>query len=1810
MKLASDLGRMGTVGALVAFLAWLILGVPPGASAQSAPAISAQPQDQSVLQGANVAFSVLASGQPPLAYAWYHDGAPLLDDGYHTRGAASSQLIISNALTADAGSYWVTVSNRHGMATSEVAILTILLPPSIATNPPSQIGVLNSNVTFAVTATGTEPLGCRWQKDGVNLLDGGRFSGATSSVLVIATVQTNDAGSYRAVVTNAYGAATSAVATLTVVLPPVILRQPQPQDGVAGLTASFEVGASGTPPLGYQWKRDGVDIPAATGATLVLSGLQTNDAGLYSVLVSNAYSATISANAPLTVSLPACAEAPEGIVSWWKGANTTDYVDGNYVGAPTRFGPGPGMVGEASNFQGGVDGISIGDADNLKFTNSFSIEGWINITAYPAANAGAPGAVILIRSDDRSCYDPYYLAVTPAGHLQFHIEDAAQTPPCGQSLDSVPLAMGKWYHVGAVFDADAGGLMIFTNGTLAAQATTSLRPFRDLDPQLHPGVGIGNYANWSGSAPFNGLIDELAVYSRALSESDMRSIYRASSAGKCAVRPEITQQPIGGEVLVGQPVSFQVTAAGKLPLIYQWQKDGTNLVNTARVTGADTAQLTISGLQTNDSGGYRVVVTNSYGTVTSVVATLSVITDPRITTQPTDQRVLLTHAAAFAAIGAGTEPLYFQWHLGGVPLADDGRITGATTTTLVIQNVQSNDVGGYTLVVSNTLGTASSAVANLTLATVRYVNAANPAPAPPYTTWATAATAIQDAVDAGIPHDWVVVTNGVYQTGGRVVAGVKWNRVVMTNQVTVVALNGPRVTTILGDVPPNHHYYGTRCVWLGNGSTLSGFTLSGGGNYLGHYQSSFYDDNGGGIRCESSSAIVTDCIISGNTGCAYGGGVYQGTLVNCLLHGNSARQSSSAGQGGGAYVSTLVNCTIVGNWAGLAGGTAHCNATNCIIFHNSTELSSVHTNYLVGYGTFASCCTEPLPPGSGNITNEPAFINLGGGDYHLETNSPCIDAGDNAFVSGSGDVEGAPRVVGGAVDLGAYERQHAPWIVVPPFSQSAIVFSNAVLTAAAVGDEPLAYRWQKNGVDLADDGRITGVSAPAVAISGIGLQDAADYRVVVTNLLGAATISVATLTVIGQPIIAVQPASRAVPAGTNVSFSVSASGLAALSYQWRFNQGELVGMTGSSISLTNIQSANTGDYDVIITNIYGAITSSVATLTVLPAVPTITTQAVSRVASVGQTVSLTVAAKGSEPLSCQWQRNGTNLAGATGFSLSLTNVNAGLSGSYRAAVSNAVGGVFSTNVTLVVSPVLLWGVNNRDQVQGVSVAIPASATNVIAIAAGHCTFPYPCLALRADGALVGWGGVGAVPSNAVDIVAISSGGPGSSKYDNNLALRSDGKLVHWYGTTIPALPAAVTNGTIVAVAAGGTHQLALRDDGTVVAWGSNSYGQTNVPPAATNVIAIAAGENHSLALRADGLVVGWGRNNNGQANALSKAVNVVSISAGGSQSLALLADGAAAGIIITNDQARSPYYGPPPAGATNLLAVSAGSMYSLAIRADRTLVGWGLTNYAQLQGPPYATNVLALAAGGALSLGLVSDPAAPPILPRIARPPLGRAVMAGQDAVFNALAVGGLPLRHQWYRSGTAVAGQTNAWLALADVLPGDAGDYQLVALNQFGSATSAVAAVTVSIPQPRLESLSLAGNGFRFSFQSIAGVLYIAEYRDQVTPGAWTELERRFGAGGVELVTDANTGGAGRFYRVRALYPPPPLLSTAAWVDNTMSFGFPTADGAIYVVEYKTNLADSAWLELSRQAGTGAPILVNDPSPPGPSRFYRVRVE
>jgi hypothetical protein len=405
---------------------------------------------------------------------------------------------------------------------------------------------------------------------------------------------------------------------------------------------------------------------------------------------------------------------------------------------------------------------------------------------------------------------------------------------------------------------------------------------------------------------------------------------------------------------------------------------------------------------------------------------------------------------------------------------------------------------------------------------VYYVAAGSANPVAPYASWATAATNIQDAVDAAqTPGALLLVTNGTYAAGQRVVQGSVTNRLAVDKPVTVQSVNGPAVTVINGGGV-------MRCVYLANDAALAGFTLVGG----------LALDSGGGIAFEGPRGAALNCLLSGNSATNSGGGAVGGRLSGCWLIGNS-----TPGTGGGAEACTLDGCVISGNWAGgLGGGVDYCTLNNCVVSNNTAvswgggaAASTLNACWLTGnlshnsgggvyssevnnctltanastgtsggasfstldnciltgnlsadrgggagwgllnnctivgnsatnsgggdygsalnncivyyntasdpatanYGTICTgcypvnnTCVTPLVVGSANFTNAPGFVNLAGGDFHLQTNSPCINAGNNAFAPSLIDMDGNPRIKGESVDVGAYEFQ-SPASVLP-----------------------------------------------------------------------------------------------------------------------------------------------------------------------------------------------------------------------------------------------------------------------------------------------------------------------------------------------------------------------------------------------------------------------------------------------------------------------------------------------------------------------------------------------------------------------------------------------------------------------------------------------------------------------------------------------------------------------------------------------------------------------------------------------------------
>lgn len=168
------------------------------------------------------------------------------------------------------------------------------------------------------------------------------------------------------------------------------------------------------------------------------------------------------------------------------------------------------------------------------------------------------------------------------------------------------------------------------------------------------------------------------------------------------------------------------------------------------------------------------------------------------------------------------------------------------------------------------------------------------------------------------------------------------------------------------------------------------------------------------------------------------------------------------------------------------------------------------------------------------------------------------------------------------------------------------------------------------------------------------------------------------------PAITMQPRSQVVPPGSNVTFTVSATGDAPLSYQWWFNGGAISAATATGYSITNIQFSDAGNYSVAVTNVSGSVTSSVATL-IVGIAPTINSQPQSMNTNVGASVVFSVAASGTPTPGYQWRLNGNPIPGATNSSYTRTNVQPADTGDYSALVTNIAGSVLSSNATLTVN---------------------------------------------------------------------------------------------------------------------------------------------------------------------------------------------------------------------------------------------------------------------------------------------------------------------------------------------------------------------------------------------------------------------------------------------------------------------------------------------------------------------------------------------
>ena len=501
------------------------------------------------------------------------------------------------------------------------------------------------------------------------------------------------------------------------------------------------------------------------------------------------------------------------------------------------------------------------------------------------------------------------------------------------------------------------------------------------------------------------------------------------------------------------------------------------------------------------------------------------------------------------------------------------------------------------------------------------------------------------------------VTNAITLNGGTVYSIDNYEH--LTGPVNVAAGGG-----ILSQ------YYNTKSLWLDGQLTGSGpltVNNNGSGSYPPYSGVHFSNP------ANSYSGTIT---VSGNAV----------TVDNTYALSNAVVNVTGAGSSGPLIWGSGVTGIILG---GLSGTYNIANGGNALAVGNNNS-STAYSGILSGTGSLAKLGTGTFTlsgansyTGATTVSNGLLLVNgsLAGG----------ATVAANGLLGGVGVISGATTVASGGtltpgnaslgtLTVGNSLTLNAGAKVLLGVSKNGGTLTNGLLTVTgtlAYGGTLTVTNIGTNAFALGDSFQGFSATGHSGGFSSVTLPALPANLGWNTNSL----ISSGVLTVVALPAITNQPVAVAVNAGATAGFSVGATGSGTLAYQWQMNGANLIGATLSTLSLTNVQLTNAGNYTVVVTNSYGSVTSSIASLTVY-VVPTISSSPTNLTVYVNSNATFSVTAGGTPVPANQWLFNGTNLVGATLTNYVVTGVQTNNEGSYSVILTNLAGSVTSSVASL------------------------------------------------------------------------------------------------------------------------------------------------------------------------------------------------------------------------------------------------------------------------------------------------------------------------------------------------------------------------------------------------------------------------------------------------------------------------------------------------------------------------------------------------
>jgi uncharacterized repeat protein (TIGR03803 family) len=1080
--------------------------------------------------------------------------------------AAASNLFLG---TYDANIWFTNLTD--GVVQGRAFTLAIIKPPVILDQPASQTVIGGTTVTFTAGVAGGLPLNYRWQVNGIDLAGEGRVSGSKGvltdaqniygsvvATLTISNVTTSDNGAYALAASNTAGAVASASAILTVASSgPVIVQQPANQTVLVGSTVQLDVEVEGTTPFTFQWQQNGTNLTDGSGVSgsaspnLTITGASSASIGTYTVVVSNVLGTTFSTGAVLTVQVA----VPGGQLVQNGGFETGSFSSwtetGNFSGATVN--------NSSSAVYSGDYGALLGAAGSLGYLSQ------------SLPTVAGQSYLISLWLDSPDGISPNEFLVSWDGSILF---------------DQVDLGAIGW-----------------TNLQFFAVATTT-------NTQLQ--IGFRDDGSFLG-------LDNVQV------------IPLVSADGP----PIITTQPASQTDLQRGVATFSTVSSGQFPLFYQWQFDGANMVDATNAT------LVLTNLTSSQAGLYDVLVSNSLGWTSSSNALLTVLTGEQelITFDDLPYR--------FLPVPEGYSNLNWSnfYYLNGVVSRASGYFAGMTSVPKVAYNGNSSpaaisaaapfvlfsanltaawndnlqlEVQGYNgsaLIYDNTYTLSASSPTLISfnylgVTSVQFISSGGT----PHAGYGGSGTEFVidnvNAFVAAIPHlppplpitmlysfdgfDGGNPSSGLVQgIDGNFYGTTEYGGTNGYGTVFSMSANGA-LTTLLSLDASNAYPYGA-LVQAADGN-FYGTTQLGGTNDAGTVFS--ITVSGTFSTLASFNNAVTGgypstALVQGADGSFYGttssGGAFGvGTVFRMTTNGTLTTLVSFDSSNGADPYDALVPGAD-GNFYGttFAGGTYGVGT----VFKMTTN-GALTT--LVSFDGFNAYPYSSLALGAdGNFygTSEYGGTNGEGSAFSVTTNGAVSNlASFNYDVTGGYPI--AALIQG---DDGNFYGTASSGGTFGTTYYNGTYGGGTVFSMTTNGELTTLLSFSNTNGLFPQAGLVRGAYGyfyGTASFGGLGFNGFYDSGDGVVFRLGEAPTTT-------PPAIIAQPASQIAPINGTAFFSVNASGGTPLSYAWQRNGSPITGATQSSYTAANVQLTDSGgQFNCVISNAYGAATSSNATLTV------------------------------------------------------------------------------------------------------------------------------------------------------------------------------------------------------------------------------------------------------------------------------------------------------------------------------------------------------------------------------------------------------------------------------------------------------------------------------------------------------------------------------------------------------------------------------------------------------------------------------------